>query len=127
MKSRILFFTINCFLCSQFVINTCPSSSCNTSYRTGGDLLTRTVSEGTQDYQTDPSLYPINQPVQKLEALIQCSGEAKYSNDLPAQPDQVFAAFLLSTVHGGNIDKIYKDEILVGDYNLMYAFFLTIR
>jgi hypothetical protein len=32
------------------------------------------VSKGTQEYDTDPSVWPLNQPVIKMEALEQCAG-----------------------------------------------------
>ncbi|KAG6464291.1 hypothetical protein O3G_MSEX014414 [Manduca sexta] len=96
----------------KFVLNAAPTSVVPPTYRSGGELLTRPVSQGKQDYQTDPSLYPLNEPVQKLEALIQSSGEALYANDIPPQPNEVFGAFVLSTTHCGEVDKVHTDEIL---------------
>ncbi|XP_052742072.1 probable aldehyde oxidase gad-3 [Bicyclus anynana] len=67
---------------------------------------TRPVSEGRQIFDTNPTLWPLNKPIPKLEALIQCAGETTYTEDLPTLPKEVFAAFTLTTVALGTIDKI---------------------
>ncbi|XP_049875013.1 xanthine dehydrogenase-like [Pectinophora gossypiella] len=67
---------------------------------------TRPVSEARQIFDTNPSLWPLNQPIPKVEALIQCSGEAPYTEDLPSIPREVFAAFVLSTIPKGHIVAI---------------------
>jgi len=36
------------------------------------------VSKGTQEYDTDPTVWPINQPVIKMEALEQCAGKHEH-------------------------------------------------
>jgi xanthine dehydrogenase/oxidase len=41
----------------------------------GGKILERPLSTGKQDYETNKSLWPLNKPVPKLEAVAQCSGE----------------------------------------------------
>ncbi|XP_068630719.1 uncharacterized protein [Battus philenor] len=96
----------------KFVLNISPASMPSNRFRSGGEMYERPLSSGKQDYQTDPSLYPINQPLQKLEGVIQASGEAQYVNDLPPQHKEVFAAFVMSTVHGGSIDKIDASDVL---------------
>ncbi|KAM3962033.1 uncharacterized protein ACR2FA_003925 isoform 2-T2 [Aphomia sociella] len=63
-------------------------------------------------YKTDSSLYPINQPIPKLEAMLQSSGEAQYANDLPPFPYEVFGAFVLSTIHVGQVDFIDSSKVL---------------
>ncbi|XP_026741596.1 xanthine dehydrogenase-like [Trichoplusia ni] len=66
----------------------------------------RPVSTGQQVIQTDPNLWPYNQPIMKDEAMIQCAGEAKFTEDIPAMPGQVYGAFVLSTIALGTIVKI---------------------
>lgn len=39
----------------------------------------------------------------KLEALVQCSGEATFANDLPAETNEVFAAFVTADAMPGSI------------------------
>ncbi|KAI5643278.1 molybdopterin-binding domain of aldehyde dehydrogenase domain-containing protein [Phthorimaea operculella] len=96
------------------LLSLCPQSKLGSRYRSGTIRLkdVRPVSEGRQIYDTDPSLWPINQPIPKLEALIQCSGEAQYSEDLPSFPKEVFAAFVLSTVASATIQSINPDKAL---------------
>lgn len=45
--------------------------------------------------------------------MIQSSGEAEYANDIPSFPNEVFGAFVLSTVHSGQVDCINTEKILV--------------
>ncbi|KAL0878640.1 hypothetical protein ABMA27_003714 [Loxostege sticticalis] len=96
----------------KFVLSITPANLLAARYRSGGSLINRPVSSGTQDFITDTSLYPLNQPVPKLEALIQSAGEAQYANDIPPFHREVFGAFVLSTVHSGNVDTINIKKIL---------------
>lgn len=41
----------------------------------GGSKLVRAVSNGVQDFVTNKSLYPLTEPVSKVEALAQVSGK----------------------------------------------------
>ena len=41
----------------------------------GGKILERPLSTGKRDYETNKSVWPLNKPVPKLEAVAQCSGE----------------------------------------------------
>ncbi|XP_045536781.1 indole-3-acetaldehyde oxidase [Papilio machaon] len=96
----------------KFILNISPAGLPCPKYRSGGTLIERPLSSGKQDFQTDKSLYPLNEPLQKLEALIQASGEAQYANDIPPTRREVFAAFVLSTVHGGEIEVIDASDVL---------------
>lgn len=49
----------------------------------------------------------------KVEALIQCAGEAPFMEDIPTLPGEVFAAFVLSTVTVGEIDEIDASPAMV--------------
>ena len=64
----------------------------------------RPLQQGSQEYQTDASLFPVNKPVKKLESLVQCSGEAEYINDLPLSPKELHAAFVLTSQANCDID-----------------------
>ncbi|XP_063217996.1 xanthine dehydrogenase/oxidase-like [Bacillus rossius redtenbacheri] len=81
-------------------------------YVSGGSLLERPLSSGSQKYETDKSLWPLGQPVPKLEALTQCSGEARYVNDLPPAPGELFAAFVLTRVGQGTLAGVDPSEAL---------------
>ncbi|XP_039757164.1 indole-3-acetaldehyde oxidase-like isoform X3 [Pararge aegeria] len=86
--------------------------SANTRYKSGGAELARPVSHGTQTYDTDKSLWPLNQPVPKMEALTQCSGEALYVGDTISTPRDVHVAFVLSSICLGEIVEIDPSEAL---------------
>jgi len=82
--------------------------------KTGMDDLRflRPLQKGSQEYKTDPKLYPINKPVEKLEATLQCSGEAEYVNDIPALHNEVHAAMVLSTQANCDIDSVDTSEAM---------------
>jgi len=58
----------------------------------------RPISSGSQSFTTNPSEYPVSEPLPKLSALLQTSGQAQYTDDLPITPGTLFAAFAVSTV-----------------------------
>ncbi|XP_039288989.1 xanthine dehydrogenase isoform X2 [Nilaparvata lugens] len=64
--------------------------------KTGGASMSRPVSTASQSFQTDKSLWPLNQPINKLEAFAQCSGEAQYVNDIPSHPGELHAAVVIA-------------------------------
>lgn len=65
--------------------------------------MTRITSKGTQVFDTDKSLWPLNQPIPKMEGLAQCSGEATFANDLPKHKNEVFGAFVTADMPPGSI------------------------
>ncbi|XP_046849634.1 xanthine dehydrogenase 1-like isoform X2 [Xenia sp. Carnegie-2017] len=67
----------------------------------------RPISSGKQSYDTDASRYPLTKPMTKITAKYQASGEAQYTDDIPKQDGEVYAAFVTTTVANckiGNID-----------------------
>jgi len=48
--------------------------------RSGAGDIEHGVTSGRQSYDTDKKEWPLNQPVSKLEATIQCSGEGNSVN-----------------------------------------------
>ncbi|XP_063364889.1 uncharacterized protein LOC134653456 [Cydia amplana] len=96
----------------KVILNICPPNALNPRYRSGAALVQRPLSHGSQEFQTDSSLYPLNQPVPKLEAAIQAAGEAKYANDIPPMPREVFGAFVQSTVHSGELVGVDSGDVL---------------
>ncbi|XP_026741820.1 indole-3-acetaldehyde oxidase-like [Trichoplusia ni] len=85
-----------------------PQQKLKPWYRSGARDLrkTRPLSKGSQMYDTNPITWPVNEPMPKVEALIQCAGEAFYSNDLATQPKEVFCAFVTSDICTGEIESI---------------------
>ncbi|KAI5646262.1 molybdopterin-binding domain of aldehyde dehydrogenase domain-containing protein [Phthorimaea operculella] len=90
------------------LLNLIPKARLKTLYRSGARDFrkTRPLSRGTEVYDTNPIIWPITEPMPKIEALIQCAGEAKYSNDLPTQPKEVWCAFVTSDICTGEILEI---------------------
>ncbi|KAF9416490.1 hypothetical protein HW555_006157 [Spodoptera exigua] len=91
-----------------------PETNLNTRYKSGATNLhdERPVSRAAQVFDTNTTVWPINKPIQKVEALIQCAGEAFYTEDLPNFPDEVYCAFALSTVALGDIVSIDSSKAL---------------
>ena len=89
----------------QFVLSVIGEKA-DPTLRSGGSVISRGVSKGTQNYNTDPSLYPLNQPLGKLEGKIQCSGEAEYVDDIPAGPRDVHGAFVISEMGNCELDAV---------------------
>ncbi|XP_064388596.1 xanthine dehydrogenase/oxidase-like [Halichondria panicea] len=67
---------------------------------------TRAVSRGKQLFSSIPSEYPITQPLTKLTAKLQASGEAQYISDCPVLPKELAAAFVLTTMGNAEIISI---------------------
>ncbi|XP_050550274.1 uncharacterized protein LOC118267951 [Spodoptera frugiperda] len=91
-----------------------PETNLNTRYKSGAITLrdTRPVSKATQVFETNRSVWPVSQPIAKVEALIQCAGEAFYTEDLPNVANEVFCSLALSTVGVGDIVSIDASEAL---------------
>ncbi|CRL08602.1 CLUMA_CG021290, isoform A [Clunio marinus] len=85
----------------KFILNIIPESKTNAKYKSGGKILERELSSGTQVFDTYKKNWPLTKNIPKIEADVQCTGEAKYVNDLPSLPNEVYAAFVQAKkVHG---------------------------
>ncbi|XP_043246690.1 abscisic-aldehyde oxidase-like [Amphibalanus amphitrite] len=80
--------------------------------RSGGDDLTRSTMKGTQEFDTDKTLWPVNKAVPKLEAQIQTSGEAEYVDDQPALPGELYGHYVLSTMANAKIGSVDASKAL---------------
>ncbi|XP_014217161.1 xanthine dehydrogenase-like [Copidosoma floridanum] len=80
------------------------SSRVSPKLRSGGTLLERKLSSGKQDYDTNKNIWPINQPMPKIESIYQTSGEGEFINDIQIKHNEVFCALTLAEAPG----KIYK-------------------
>ncbi|KAF2900404.1 hypothetical protein ILUMI_05782, partial [Ignelater luminosus] len=83
-------------LCYKFILSIAIDDKVSARNKSGGKTFIRPVSVGTQDFETNQSLYPLTRPIPKIEALGQCTGQAKYIMDMPDQPGQLYAAFVLA-------------------------------
>ncbi|KAK5639262.1 hypothetical protein RI129_011754 [Pyrocoelia pectoralis] len=105
----------------KFILSIAPDGQVSTQYKSGGSKFIRPVSTGTQDYETNESLYPLTQAIPKIEALTQCTGQAKYIMDTPDYPDQLYAAFVLAKAPPNSIIiKIDKKEAMKIDGVVAY-------
>lgn len=95
----------------KFVLSIKPENV-NSKLRSGGTILERGLSSGTQDYDSDKNLWPVNKATIKLEAIQQTSGEAQYCNDLPPYPGEVFCAFVSTDIGNGKIQSIDASKAL---------------
>uniref|UniRef100_A0A1L8DXU8 Indole-3-acetaldehyde oxidase n=2 Tax=Nyssomyia neivai TaxID=330878 RepID=A0A1L8DXU8_9DIPT len=87
------------------ILSFAPDAKVRKEFKSGGSLIERPLSSGKQSFDTYKDNWPLTQPVEKLEALIQCSGEIKYSNDFPQMPNELWAAF----VHATDVQSVIKD------------------
>ncbi|KAK4872289.1 hypothetical protein RN001_016413 [Aquatica leii] len=92
-------------LCYKFILSIAPDNKLIPRNKSGGFKFSRPVSKGTQDYETNESLYPLTQPIPKIEALGQCTGKAQYIMDMPDRPNQLYAAFVLAKAAPHSIIK----------------------
>ncbi|XP_059474057.1 uncharacterized protein LOC132195836 [Neocloeon triangulifer] len=74
--------------------------------RSGAENLIRPLSSGKQDFETNESVFPLNEPIPKLEAAAQTAGEAEYINDMPERPGELHGAFVLTKQATGTIASI---------------------
>ncbi|CAG9123156.1 unnamed protein product [Plutella xylostella] len=85
------------------ILYLCPDDRLDKRYRSGGDALKRVTSQGTQSFDTDKSVWPLTQPIPKIEALVQCAGESVFANDMKTDVNEVFAAFVTADVPTGSV------------------------
>lgn len=92
-----------------------PQQKLKPFYRSGAEDLrkTRPLSKGKQEFDTNPILWPVTEPMPKVEALIQCAGEANYVNDIPEVTQEVYCAFVTSDICTGEILEIDPTPALV--------------
>jgi xanthine dehydrogenase/oxidase len=80
----------------KFILSTAPAAKANSRFKSGGEILARELSSGRQTFDTIKKNWPLTKNIPKIEAEVQCTGEAKYVNDLPALPDELYCAFTLA-------------------------------
>lgn len=101
-----------CGLLYKFLLKHAPSADISDKFRSGGQILQRPLSSGLQLFQTQKKSYPVTQAVEKVEGMIQCSGEATYMNDVLTTSNAVHCAFVGATKVGATIDQIDASEAL---------------
>ncbi|XP_055329954.1 uncharacterized protein LOC129582465 [Paramacrobiotus metropolitanus] len=74
-------------------------------YRSAVGYIHRPVSHGTQHWQTNKDKWPLTKPIPKLEAMAQCTGEAKFISDIE-QDGLLHCAFALTEQANADIHNI---------------------
>lgn len=97
----------------KFMLMIVPEAKANSKFKSGGMILHREVSTGTQVFDTYEKNWPLTKNIPKIEADVQCTGEAKYVNDFPSMPDELFAAFVTAKLVHGKIASIDASRALV--------------
>uniref|UniRef100_T1PJV0 Molybdopterin-binding domain of aldehyde dehydrogenase n=1 Tax=Musca domestica TaxID=7370 RepID=T1PJV0_MUSDO len=101
-----------CGLLLKFLLESAPADKVKPEFRSGGPILKRELSSGIQTFDTQKKFYPVTQPVEKIEGLIQCSGEATYMNDTLTPHNAVHCAFVTATKVGSTIEQIDASEAI---------------
>jgi xanthine dehydrogenase/oxidase len=81
--------------------------------RSGALNLDRGLSRGEQSYDTDESLWPVSEPIEKVESKWQTSGELKYVGDIPSQQGELHSAFVLSKRANCDVVSVNATRALV--------------
>ncbi|XP_028399776.1 xanthine dehydrogenase/oxidase-like isoform X2 [Dendronephthya gigantea] len=63
-------------------------------FRSAAVPYVRAISSGQQSYDTTASDYPLTEPMTKMSAKLQASGEAQYTGDIPETPGELYGAFV---------------------------------
>ena len=74
--------------------------------RSGATDLVRGLTTGQQTFETDETMWPISQPIPKVEASWQTAGEAEYVGDIPEKKNELHGAFVLSSQANATIVSI---------------------
>ncbi|CAL8110874.1 unnamed protein product [Orchesella dallaii] len=121
----------------KFFLQILENNNVTPRLRSGAYEISRSLSSGQQTYETDRVKWPLNQPIPKLESYPQVSGEAQFINDIRPEFEELYGAFVLTSVGNATIKSIDATQALnmpgvVGFYtardipgNNNYTVFLT--
>ncbi|XP_063842980.1 xanthine dehydrogenase/oxidase-like isoform X2 [Scylla paramamosain] len=86
--------------------------SASSAMVSGASDLVRPLSSGQQTFPENPEAWPVGKPVTKVEAPIQCSGEAEYVTKIPARPGELYGVFVTSTQANARLVSIDTTDAL---------------
>ncbi|XP_042860846.1 xanthine dehydrogenase/oxidase-like [Penaeus japonicus] len=72
----------------------------------GATDLERPLSSGQQTYDQNTETWPLGKPIPKLEARMQCAGEAEYVNTMAAASEELFGMFVTATQANAHIASV---------------------
>eukprot|EP00026_Physarum_polycephalum_P000747 Phypoly_transcript_00748.p1 GENE.Phypoly_transcript_00748~~Phypoly_transcript_00748.p1 ORF type:complete len:1347 (+),score=177.55 Phypoly_transcript_00748:570-4043(+) len=90
----------------KLYVSILPESSVSPLVRSLRTTFIRPISDGVQSFSTDPSEYPVSQPIPKLKGRLQTSGELVYTGDMPEIPNMLHGAFVMSTNANASLSSI---------------------
>ncbi|XP_065846688.1 xanthine dehydrogenase/oxidase-like [Oscarella lobularis] len=76
--------------------------------------IPRPISHGSEydKFEEHPSKFPLTKPMPNVSAKLQASGGAEYVDDIPAYPNEVHGAFIISTQANATIKKLDFSNVL---------------
>lgn len=77
------------------------------------DDLQRDISSGVQSTSTSQQKWPITKDVPNVDGLRLAAGEVQFTNDIPQQKNELWAAFVPATTVNARIASIDASEALV--------------
>ncbi|XP_055621822.1 uncharacterized protein LOC129765481 [Toxorhynchites rutilus septentrionalis] len=84
----------------------------NPIYSSGCTGLQRPLSTSKQEFQTIQQNWPMTKNIPKVEGMVQTSGEAKYIEDLPNLPNELYGALVCATRPRSRIIDIDTSSVL---------------
>lgn len=98
----------------KFVLATGAKDRVALRMLSGGEYMRPSkFSSGTQIVDTVEKNWPVTKPVNKYEAMIQVAGELEFVNDLPKQPNELWAAYVSATQVHAKLGAIDASKALV--------------
>ncbi|XP_076451139.1 uncharacterized protein LOC143287015 isoform X2 [Babylonia areolata] len=97
--------SLACGLFYKFVLGVC-STKATQRFLSGGVNLTRPVSSAVQTYTSNKQEWPLNEPMTKMVAGFQVSGESRFLDDVPLSKTELYAAFVVSNQGNARIASI---------------------
>eukprot|EP00462_Mataza_sp_D1_P006273 CAMPEP_0175123580 /NCGR_PEP_ID=MMETSP0087-20121206/2322_1 /TAXON_ID=136419 /ORGANISM="Unknown Unknown, Strain D1" /LENGTH=1330 /DNA_ID=CAMNT_0016405287 /DNA_START=389 /DNA_END=4381 /DNA_ORIENTATION=- len=87
-------------------VNRLAPTSLSPRLTSAANRYIRPVSNGTQAFTPDATTAPVGQPIPKLTATLQASGEARYTSDIVPPVGTLFGCLVLSTSARAKIASI---------------------
>lgn len=94
------------------ILKLAPDNELTEAFKSGCDILTRPISSGIQEFDTYQEDWPVTKAIPKFEGFIQTAGEARYANDLPKIPEELWGVFVQATAVGSRIKSIDASRAL---------------
>lgn len=84
----------------KYILSIIPKNRLRPQFKSGGRILEREISSGSQIFQTTESRYPMTQALTRVDGYVQAGGETQYANDYPKLMGELWGAFVhASKVH----------------------------